>query len=221
MLVLLDGQPLTGSKSAAQFDLSRLPASIVERIEVVKGPQSVLYGTDAMGGVINIITRGSWCSGRFLHALAAEASAIAGSHNRLDITTHLGGQATPAVPFGVDVGHEHIDLAPGLTGDAGAFADRWNFAPRLQFDASPTLRLEAGGLGVIKQQRYRTGQLFNFGDNTCRRPRTSVQPGPVARRVSRRRSRTPGSTISRERQRRLARRATVERATFSVFSLER
>ena len=56
VLVLLDGQPVAG-RVGGVFDLSRLPASIVDRIEVVKGPQSVLYGTDAMGGVINVITR--------------------------------------------------------------------------------------------------------------------------------------------------------------------
>lgn len=162
VLVLLDGQPLTGRVGGA-FDLSRLPASIVERIEVVKGPQSVLYGTDAMGGVINIITRrpGSGSA----HAMTAEASAIAGSHDRLDIGAHVGGRLASA-PFGVDVAHNHVGLAPGLTSKVGAFADRWNVAPRIQLDASPSLRLEVGGLGVFEQQRYRTGQLFNFGDNT-------------------------------------------------------
>lgn len=41
VLVLLDGLPVSGRVGGA-FDLSRLPTSIVERIEIVKGPQSVL-----------------------------------------------------------------------------------------------------------------------------------------------------------------------------------
>jgi vitamin B12 transporter len=49
--ILIDGLPLGSS------NLSTIPTSIIERIEVIKGPYSVLYGTDAMGGVINIITR--------------------------------------------------------------------------------------------------------------------------------------------------------------------
>ncbi|MBM3305452.1 MAG: TonB-dependent receptor [Candidatus Aminicenantes bacterium] len=57
-LVLLDGlelnDPINPSRS---LDLAHLPLSQVDRIEVLRGPQSPLYGSDAMGGVINIITR--------------------------------------------------------------------------------------------------------------------------------------------------------------------
>lgn len=50
-LVLIDGKP------AGTTNLTSIPTDFIERIEVVKGPYSVLYGSDAMGGVINIITR--------------------------------------------------------------------------------------------------------------------------------------------------------------------
>ncbi|MGD1008736.1 MAG: TonB-dependent receptor [Candidatus Aminicenantales bacterium] len=57
-LVLLDGvelnDPINPSRS---YDLAHLALSQVARIEVLRGPQSPLYGSDAMGGVINIITR--------------------------------------------------------------------------------------------------------------------------------------------------------------------
>src|SRR5690606_37747334 len=56
VLVLVDGQPFIGRLSG-QIDLSRLPAAVIERIEVVKGPQSTLYGSEAMVGVVNVITR--------------------------------------------------------------------------------------------------------------------------------------------------------------------
>ena len=56
VLVLLDGQPLAGRISGV-FDISRIPVTMIDRVEVVRGPQSTLYGTDAMGGVVNIITR--------------------------------------------------------------------------------------------------------------------------------------------------------------------
>ncbi|MCX8112518.1 MAG: TonB-dependent receptor [Bacteroidia bacterium] len=58
--ILLDGVPVIGRVSGS-IDLAQLPLSEVERVEIVEGPMSVLYGTDAMGGVINLITRTSRC----------------------------------------------------------------------------------------------------------------------------------------------------------------
>ena len=55
-LFLLDGRRL-GGEVANPYDLDRIPASQIERIEIVKGPMSTLYGADAMGGVVNIITK--------------------------------------------------------------------------------------------------------------------------------------------------------------------
>jgi len=55
-LLLLDGRRLAG-EVANPYDLDRIPASVIQRIEIVKGPMSSLYGADAVGGVINIITK--------------------------------------------------------------------------------------------------------------------------------------------------------------------
>jgi len=165
VLVLLDGQPVTG-RVGGVFDLSRLPTSIVERIEVVKGPQSVLYGTDAMGGVINIITRRPSVRSGPRQRLASEASIVAGSHGRFDVATRVAGEASPSLGVGVDIGRNHVDLAPGVASDAGAFANRWNVAPRLTWRPSATLSVDAAGLGVSERQRYRAGQLYSFADNT-------------------------------------------------------
>ncbi len=58
VLVLLDGKRLN-SASAGGYDLSELPVPLdsIERIEIVRGPASALYGADAVGGVVNIITK--------------------------------------------------------------------------------------------------------------------------------------------------------------------
>ena len=55
-MVLIDGLPIVSSLSTV-YGLSGIPNSLVERIEVVKGPASSLYGSEAVGGLINIITK--------------------------------------------------------------------------------------------------------------------------------------------------------------------
>jgi len=55
ILVLRDGSPIAG-KFRDKIDLDHILLSSVNRIEIVKGPGSAIYGSDAMGGVINIIT---------------------------------------------------------------------------------------------------------------------------------------------------------------------
>jgi len=55
-LFLLDGRRLGGEVSNP-YDLDRIPASQIEKVEIVKGPMSTLYGADATGGIINIITK--------------------------------------------------------------------------------------------------------------------------------------------------------------------
>ncbi|RED19520.1 outer membrane receptor for ferrienterochelin and colicins [Flavobacterium cutihirudinis] len=55
-MILIDGVPLVG-RTAGVLDLSRVSVGNIERIEIVKGASSALYGSEAMGGVINVITK--------------------------------------------------------------------------------------------------------------------------------------------------------------------
>lgn len=54
--ILIDGLPVNG-REAGNVDMSQLNLNNVDRIEVVQGPMSVVYGSDALGGVVNLITR--------------------------------------------------------------------------------------------------------------------------------------------------------------------
>ena len=59
-LILLDGKRVNtagGAIAHTDFDLGWVPAEAIERIEVVRGPMSSLYGSEALGGVVNVITR--------------------------------------------------------------------------------------------------------------------------------------------------------------------
>jgi vitamin B12 transporter len=55
-LVMIDGFKVN-SPTLGEFDISSLPVSDFERVEVIRGPQSALYGSNAMGGVVNFIPR--------------------------------------------------------------------------------------------------------------------------------------------------------------------
>jgi len=54
-MIMLDGEPLIGRQGGV-IDLSRFTVGNIRKIEVIKGPSSALYGSEAMGGVVNIIT---------------------------------------------------------------------------------------------------------------------------------------------------------------------
>ena len=55
-MILIDGLPIVSGLSTV-YGLSGIPQSLIERLEIVKGPASTLYGSEAIGGVINLITK--------------------------------------------------------------------------------------------------------------------------------------------------------------------
>ncbi|WP_321349738.1 TonB-dependent receptor domain-containing protein [Halopseudomonas oceani] len=59
-LMLVDGQRISASASGiahSDFELGWVPTEAIERVEIVRGPMSSLYGSEALGGVVNVITR--------------------------------------------------------------------------------------------------------------------------------------------------------------------
>jgi vitamin B12 transporter len=139
-LFLLDGlelnDPINPSRS---YDVSHLPLTMVERIEILRGPQGLLYGSDALGGVINIITRAGRGRPRLtlsssadtLHSLAADAT-LAGSSRRIDYALSLFHERTAGVSAAAAsyAGNVEKDGYRNLSLDA-----------RLGYAASPTSSL--------------------------------------------------------------------------------
>lgn len=78
--VLIDGAPLM-SALATVYGLSGINPALVERVEIIRGPMSTLYGSEAMGGVINVITRDP----RFAPALSASMYGTTHAETNLDL----------------------------------------------------------------------------------------------------------------------------------------
>lgn len=84
-LIMIDGVPVVG-RTAGNIDLNRITVNNIKQIEIVKGPSSSLYGSEAMGGVINIITerpQNDTFKGQY-HVLAR-----GGARNELDINSNI------------------------------------------------------------------------------------------------------------------------------------
>ena len=92
MLILIDGHPqymgLMGHSLADAYQ-----SLLAEKVEVIRGPGSVLYGSNAMGGVINIITRKQWNDGLNNHLRLAAGSfgTMAGNYTGMFKTGRFGG----------------------------------------------------------------------------------------------------------------------------------
>lgn len=79
-MILIDGMPILSGLSTV-YGLSGIPLSLIERVEVVKGPGSSLYGSEAMGGIINVITKDPVLAPR----LSVEAMTTSWQEHSLDL----------------------------------------------------------------------------------------------------------------------------------------
>ncbi len=156
-LILMDGielnDPMTPSRSA---DLSHVTLENIERIEILKGPQSTLYGSDALGGVINIITRQG--EGR----LKAFLSSAAGSFGTLSSEAGLsGGSQKSRYSLGVS-----YLKTQGISAASSAYAGNaerdgyrnFTLSGRLGYVFTPNLDFDL----VLRGVKDKTG-LDNFG----------------------------------------------------------
>lgn len=79
-LILIDGEPLIG-RMTGNVELSRVSLGNIKRIEIIKGPSSSLYGSDALGGVVNILTQNADYN-------KLQLGLKYGSHQTLDASVH-------------------------------------------------------------------------------------------------------------------------------------
>jgi vitamin B12 transporter len=132
--VLVDGVRVK-SATLGQVDLSELSPDLIERIEVIRGPQSTLYGADAIGGVVHIITRrgqgppSAWVSQEVgNHETFRTTTGLTGRHGILDYAlgfSHLESNGQ-FVNDGLDQNAFNLRLGLSLPGQTTvSLASRW------------------------------------------------------------------------------------------------
>lgn len=159
VLVLIDGVRV-GSATSGLAAFQDLPLQAVDRIEIVRGPRSSLYGSDAIGGVIQIFTR------RDAGAPSARMTLGAGSHGLREIAVGAGGSGERGW-VGVDLGWtrtDGIDACDGIGFPvfAGCFTtepdrdgyDRLNASVRGGLRLGEAVQLDAQLLQVQAENEY-------------------------------------------------------------------
>lgn len=128
-MILIDGMPIVSSLSTV-YGLSGIPNSLIDRIEVVKGPASSLYGSEAMGGVINIITKNALSAPK----LSVDIMTTTWNENNLDLSTkfNFGKKAASILSLNYFNFNEKIDQNKDNFTDAAlqnriSVFNKWNF----------------------------------------------------------------------------------------------
>jgi vitamin B12 transporter len=167
--VLVDGIDVSDPSNAnAAFDPSQFLTADIENIEVLRGPQSGLYGSDAIGGVINVITKSGNGPAQFTASVEGgsfdtfnQAMSVSGSADRFHYSAnleHLHTGETPVTPLELlQPGEQRID----------DYYDNLSASTKLGFDITDDL-----DIGLVA--RYTDAHLRNTGDNTFNFPDTFI-----------------------------------------------
>jgi outer membrane receptor for ferrienterochelin and colicins len=126
--VLLDGVPVIG-RLDGKIDASQLPLANIERIEIVNGPMSSSYGSDAAGGVINLVSEKNAAD-----ASSVDASMLYESIGTYDFRAGIGLKGNSSV-VKVNLGRYFFD---GWSSESGTRDQLWN--PKEQYNGSLSYR---------------------------------------------------------------------------------
>ena len=172
-LVLIDGIRIGDPTSTdGSVDFGRLLPTDIERIEVLRGPQSALYGSDAMGGVINIITRrgkgapqGWLMSEGGSYGTSSSRASISGADGQGSYALSISGLHADGFPrYGyrqqrpIVIGDQTTPLPPLPANDP---TNNVGVTGRIGYDFTEDARIEAGIAGYDSAIRYDNPYAFN------------------------------------------------------------
>ncbi|MEM7281771.1 MAG: TonB-dependent receptor [Pseudomonadota bacterium] len=164
-LVIVDGVVVNDPTSpGGGFNFARLDPVNIERIEVLKGPQSTLWGTDAIGGVVNIVTKqaGSGVGGRVFAQAGSFGSLrggaeVGGGNEQVDYRLSVSGHSTDGI--------SKADEANGNTEDDGF--DSTTVSGKVGFNFAQDARVQANLLWTdaeVEFDSFAFGEQGNVGD---------------------------------------------------------
>jgi len=162
--VLVDGIDVSDpSNPNASFDFGQLLTGDIERIEILRGPQSGLYGSDAIGGVISITTKSG--SGPPKLTISGEGGSFGTTNERASLSgsqadfnyvfniQHFQSASTPVTPS--------YDLAPGEQRN-NDFYDNWTYSTKLGANVSDNVAVNFVGRYTDSKLHFTNDDLVDF-----------------------------------------------------------
>ncbi|MEH6628544.1 MAG: TonB-dependent receptor [Motiliproteus sp.] len=153
VLYLIDGVKI-GSATAGKAAIEQFPLSQIERIEIVRGPRSSLYGAEAIGGVIQIFTR------KGADGFKPTASVSFGNQDTNEVNTSVrGGNETTS--FSISLGHFEtagVDVLPGNNTDKDGYTND-SLSATLNSELSERLNLSLTLLRTQGENEFDTSSM--------------------------------------------------------------
>ncbi len=139
-LILVDGVPVIG-RIAGQLDLSRLSVQNIQRIEIVKGAASSLYGSEAVGGVVHIITKDP--EDRFDYFANGSVGSFEARNARIDLS--LASKKTSALLTGDVRQADGYDLDPTTANTTVDAFNNYSLFSKLKYKVSDYYSIQLSG----------------------------------------------------------------------------
>lgn len=189
-MVLIDGMPIVSALSTV-YGLNGIPNSMIDRVEIVKGPASSLYGSEAMGGVINIITKNALTSPRI--SMDMHGTTWAEANTDLGVKFNVGKKVSSLLSLNHYHFNERIDNNKDNFVDMTlqkrvSFFNKWNIQRKEGRLASVALRYMyedrfGGELGWERKKHRGGDEVYGESIFTHRVEAVGVYQLPIKERV--------------------------------------